>query len=272
MLPAGEPWLYHNNRAFCYGDALFETIHANGTKLQFFPDHYNRLMEGMKTLMMEEKSLPGMAILESYLVRLLNKNHLYNGVRVRFSIFRNQGGLYTPEDNSVSFLAETQPLTHDRYVINEKGLKTDIFTALLKQPDSLANLKTANALLYIKAGLFKREAGLDDCFILNTEGRLVESISSNLFLIRKGVLFTPALAEGCVAGIMRKQILRIAGVEGIECVETKLGTEDLLSADECFLTNALKGIEWVVAFRQNRYFSKTSRLLVSALNKDQFDI
>jgi branched-subunit amino acid aminotransferase/4-amino-4-deoxychorismate lyase len=270
MLPAGEPSIKHGNRSFCYGDALFESIHANGTRLQFFASHYRRLRHGMQILSMDSNSLPEAAVIESHIIRLLNKNHLYNGVRVRLIVFRNAGGLFTPEDNSVSFLAETQPLHEDTYRLNEKGLKAGVYSALLKQPGILAGIKTSSSLLYIMAGLYKKESGLDECFIMNTEKRLSEFISSNLFLVKKGIICTPALTEGCIAGIMREQIIRIARNEGIECEETKLTIEDLNLADECFMTNAVKGVQWVVAINQKRYYSKTSRLLINALNKEQF--
>lgn len=271
MLPAGDPSLYHNNRAFCYGDALFETIHANGTRLQFFSEHYGRLSEGMKTLRMDQ-TIPGKDILEGDLVRLLNKNHLYKGVRIRLSVFRNTGGFYSPQDNSVSYMAETIPLEHDHYTLNSKGLKTEIYKRLTKQADMLSNLKTANSILYIHAGIFKTEHKLDDCFIINTKGRLIEAISSNLFIVKDRTLYTPPLDEGCVAGIMRGQILRIAVTEGIDCMETPITEEDLISADECFLTNAVSGIRWVVAFRNKRFYNKTSGLLTASLNRELFGI
>ncbi len=270
MLPFGEPSLMHNNRAFCYGDALFETIHANGTQLQFFTGHYSRLVKSMQILQMEKGSLPDAGMLESLLIKLLNRNHLYKGVRVRLSVFRNTGGFYAPENNTVSWLAETLPLPADQYVLNDKGLKTALFTEFSKQADTLANLKTSNSLLYILAGLFRKKQGHDECFIVNTEGRLAETISSNIFIMKEGVLYTPSLNEGCVAGIMRRQIIRIAGIQGLECIESQLTEKDLLAADECFLTNAVAGIRWVMAYRDKRYYSKTSRMLISALNSEQF--
>lgn len=272
MLPAGEPALLHTNRAFSYGDALFETIHANGTILQFFDDHYKRVIKGVQMLGMDKRSLPGKDQLEKLIIKLLNKNHLYNGVRIRLTVFRDTGGYYTPDKESCSFIIESLPLPFDQYILNDKGLTAGLFTSLLKQADSLSNLKTANSLIYIMAGLYKKEAGLDECFILNTKERLVESISSNLFIIKNGILFTPSLSEGCVEGIMRRQIIRIAQKEGIDCIETGIVKEDLLKADECFFTNAITGIRWVVAFGQKRYYSKTARKLITALNMEQFSI
>ena len=270
MLPSREPSLMHNNRAFCYGDALFETMHANGTKLQFFKDHYSRLAKGMEMLQMEKRNLPDAVMLESLLRKLLNRNHLYKGVRIRLSVFRNTGGYYTPVNNSVSWLAETTPLPADKYQLNEKGYKTGLFKEFSKKADNLANLKTSNSMLYVLAGLHRNRHGWNDCFILNTEGRIAETISSNIFILKEGILYTPSLDEGCVAGIMRKQIIRIAETEGLECRESIINEDDLLTADECFLTNAISGIRWVLAYREKRYFSKTSRMLVSNLNNEQF--
>lgn len=270
MLPSEKPVLLHTNRAFCYGDALFETIHANGTRLQFFESHYRRLTEGMRLIGMEPESLPGKENMEAVLERLLNKNHLYNGVRIRLSVFRNSGGLYKPSDNSVSYIAETVPLQDDRYLLNDKGLKAGVFSGIKKQPDKLAKLKTANSLLYISAAIYARSEGLDDCFIQNTADNIAEATSSNIFIVKGDTFFTPSLEEGCVAGIMREQIIRLARGQGITCSETAIDENDLLSADECFLTNAVSGIRWVVAYRGKRYYSKTARTLTRLLNQEQF--
>lgn len=272
MYPAGEPSLSHTNRAFSYGDALFETIHANGTRLQFFDDHYKRLIRGMHILSMDKKCLPGKEHLEKVIIKLLNKNHLYNGVRIKLTVFRDSGGYYTPERESCSFLAEAVPLPFDNYILNQKGLTTGLFTSLLKQADTLSNLKTANSLIYVMAGLYKKEAGLGECFILNSKERIVESISSNIFIMKNGTLFTPSLSEGCVEGVMRRQIIRIAQKEGIDCIETGITKEDLLKADECFLTNSIKGISWIVAYGQKRFYSRTARELITLLNMEQFGI
>ena len=94
--------LSYKNRAFCYGDGLFETMHANGTEIQFFKDHLTRLKYGMKILKMEIPTIIETGFIEKEIIKLLHKNKLYQGVRIRLSIFRNDGGKYTPTDNNVS--------------------------------------------------------------------------------------------------------------------------------------------------------------------------
>ncbi len=270
MQESDKPAVSHTNRAFCYGDALFETIHANGTRLQFFPHHYRRLTNHMSILKMMQPNGFSQENLEAHIVRLLNKNRLLKGARIRLCVFRNSGGYYTPASNESSFLIEAVPIEHDLYALNKKGLRVEIYKELKKAVNFFSNMKTSNSLLFIMAGLKKTETGAGDMIILNDRGGLCEGISSNLFIVKGGELFTPSLSEGCVAGIMRSQILRIAREAGYKCHETALYENDLEKADELFLCNAIAGIRWVVAWEQKRYYSKTAAQLTEALNLDAF--
>jgi branched-chain amino acid aminotransferase len=81
------------------------------------------------------------------------------------------------------------------------------------------------------------------------------------------VLYTPALAEGCINGVMRKVILDLAAKARIYVYETELKPNDLIRADEIFLTNAVQGIQWVGAYKSKRYFNKVSKTLIDALNE-----
>lgn len=263
--------LSYQNRAFCYGDALFETMHANGTEIQFFEDHMTRLKYGMQVLKMEIPTVIESGFIEKEIIKLLHKNKLYQGVRIRLSVFRNNGGKYTPSDNNISYLVETEYIENEYYQLNQKGLIIDIFRDIKKPVNQLSNLKTANSLLYIMAGLHAKEKKLDDCILLNEKGNLLEGISSNLFIIKKSTLSTPALKEGPVAGIMRKQILKIADRMGFDINhESEISEKQLLDADEVFLTNSISGIKWVVAYKEKRYFNSNAKNLVDQLNMIAF--
>jgi branched-chain amino acid aminotransferase len=263
--------LSYKNRAFCYGDALFETMHANGTDIQFFNDHITRLKYGMDILKMEIPSVIETGHIEKEIIKLLHKNKLYQGVRIRLTIFRNEGGKYTPQNNTISYLAETEYIENDQYEINQKGLVIDLFRDIKKPANKLANLKSANALLYVMAGLYAKNKNLDDCILLNEHDHLVEGISSNLFLVKGNIVSTPPLKDGPVAGIMRKQILKIADKYGLKVnYERSLKESDLLEADEVFLTNSITGIRWVLAYKDRRYFNNISRQFVEKLNMEAF--
>ncbi|MNL41253.1 Branched-chain-amino-acid aminotransferase [compost metagenome] len=102
---------------------------------------------------------------------------------------------------------------------------------------------------------------------MNDEGYLVEGISSNLFLVKNGEFYTPALTEGCVAGVMRKVILEMGLHTGLKMHEVKIKPEALRNADEIFLTNATQGIRWVVGFQEKRFFNSYSKMLTEMLNR-----
>ncbi|PLX19388.1 MAG: hypothetical protein C0597_05275 [Marinilabiliales bacterium] len=163
-------------------------------------------------------------------------------------------------------------MDNDHYELNQKGLIIDFFREIKKPVNSFANLKTANALLYVMAGLFAKERKLDDCILINENGNLVEGISSNIFIIKGDKIFTPPLKDGPVAGIMRKQILKIANKHGLKINhESSLTEEHLISADEVFLTNVISGIRWVLAYKDRRYFNHIAHQFIDKLNIMAFD-
>ncbi|MGQ1908517.1 aminotransferase class IV [Marinifilum sp. RC60d5] len=259
-----------SNRAFRYGDSLFETIHANGTEIQFLKDHLNRLSKGIKTL--------GMIIPNNFnekirkdITYLINKNKAFSGTRIRLSVFRNDGGLYTPANNNISYLIETSPLKSDKYQLNKKGLKIGIYTDIKKSSSLLSQFKTGNSLLFIMAANHKLKMNLDDCLLINERGNIVESTSSNVFIVKNNVLMTPGIDCGAVAGIMREQLIKAALNLNLTIYEDcDLSIKDIYEADEIFLSNAITGIKWVVAFEDRRFFNKTAKILIEELNKNTF--
>ncbi len=257
------------NRALYYGDALFETIHANGTVPQFLEKHYNRLIHGMKVLNM---SIPEYFTLE-YLFKkiqgILVRNKYFKGARVRLTIYRNEGGLYTPENNDISFIIDTTKLDHYKYILNEKGYFVDIFPDIKKPINKISSLKSANSLIFVLAGIYRKNKNLDDCIILNEKGYLCESISSNIFLVKNKKLYTPPLKDGCIPGIMREVLIELLQKNGFYISEQQsLTVNDILDADEFFLTNAINGIRWVLGFKKRRFFNIISNEICNLLNKE----
>jgi len=258
------------NRAFRYGDSLFETIHCNGTQIQFFAEHMQRLMQGMNQLSMIIPISFTETIAQNIKL-LINKNKSFLGTRIRLSVFRNPGGLYTPDTNAISYLIESFKLDSPQYQLNKKGLQIGLFDGYKKTSNSMSAYKTGNSLPFILAGLHKKEMRWDDCLLLNERNNLVESVSSNLFLVKDGILFTPSLESGAVNGIMREQIIQIALDLGMtvydDCI---IKPEQLRDADEVFLSNAITGIRWVVAYEDRRFFNRSAKVLIEELNKRAF--
>lgn len=265
-----EKSLSHHNRAFAYGDALFETVHCLGTAPQFFNNHWDRLVHGMQNLKMKWSSDFTKSLLESTIEKLLNKNRIFKGARIRLTVFRDEGGFYTPERNSISWLLESSALNMEHFELNRKGIHIDIYDEVHKPVNALSNIKTTNTLIFVLAGIFRQETGLDECLILNQYGRIIESISSNIFLFSNGKLQTPPLSEGCIAGTMRKSVIQLARRKGYTVEERKILEKNLVEAEEVFLTNAIRGIQWVGAYKDRRYFNFAARKLTGALNEMAF--
>jgi len=266
---ASDGVLSTSNRAFRYGDALFETVRCIHQEAAYFHDHYQRLINGMSLLRMELKTLPPADVIKQQIRSLIQKNRLFGDVRVRLTIFREDGGLYTPATNKVNLLIETSSLSSDGYQLNPKGLLVDIFEGEHKAINRFSHYKTANALLFVLAGLDKKEKGRDDMLILNSNKQIIEGLASNLFWIKDDIVYTPYRSTGCVDGIMRKQLLRIMKENGW-CFFEVGGTDysTLLKADEIFLSNAIQGIQWVVGLKEKRYFCKKTKELSRLLNQD----
>ncbi len=255
------------NRGFKYGDGLFETMRVANGKLNFADLHADRLQLGMKTLKLEGYSNFDAYFIKEKVAELCKRNKIAKNARIRFNVFRDSGGLYTPTQNKSAYTIEASELQTPLYEINGKGLIMDVYDDIHKPINKLSNLKTCNALPYVMAGIYKQQMRLDEMFILNQNGFLCESISANIFLVYKGQIYTPALSEGCVAGVMRKVVMELAKEHQLNLIEAQINPEILDEVEEVFITNSSKGIQWVMGFNRKRYFNEVSRFLVDKLNK-----
>jgi len=266
LISVYEPSVAFNNRAFRYGDSLFESIRTCNNKLMFLRDHITRLKLGMTVLRMNVPAEFNTENISEQIIQLLKHNTHAPNARVRLTVFRNEGGFYTPETNDISFLIESTELTGG-YQLNQKGFWVDTYSDIKKSVNKLANIKTGNALLYVMAGLAKQSMRLDDCFIINENGIICESINSNIFLVKNGTMYTPPLSDGCVAGVMRKQIMALATLNKILVFETSITDYTLSNADEVFLSNSIGGVLWVGQYKQKYYTNKMAVFFNEKLNQ-----
>ncbi|HBF88746.1 MAG TPA: 4-amino-4-deoxychorismate lyase [Bacteroidales bacterium] len=260
-----------NNRSFRYGDGLFETMHANGRKTQFLTKHFERILNGMQKLKMNIPNQFTVAKIDSLISSLLSRNKMFQGAKIRLAVYRVDGGLYTPDSNNISYIIESEKLEDEIYSLNKTGLKLGIYNSIPKPINYFSDIKSSNSLIYVLAGIFKKENNFDDCILINENNNLVEAISSNIFMVKDDTIYTPSINEGCIRGIMRDTISEIASNIGYivydDCILT---SDDLLEADEIFLTNAIQGIRWVVALGERRFFCNVSKQLINELNKFAF--
>ncbi len=264
---SSQEQLFCDNRSFLYGDGFFETIRCLNSVPLFFSSHYYRILTSLDALEMEKSEKLSEAYLNHQIVRLLQNNRIYKGARARITFFRNSGGLYTPDDNSVSFIITVSTLSDEYFQLRESGLNVGIYSKLKKPVNELSALKTTNALFYILAGKWKKENSYDDCLLMNLEGKIIEGLSSNIFLIKDKVLFATTDDCGCVQGVMRRNVLEIANSLKIRVVLVHGFTVDnLIQADEILFTNAIQGINFVSGFQTRRYYNRVAKKLIESLN------
>lgn len=256
------------NRAFLYGDGVFETVKIINNKILFLEDHYFRLMASMRVVRMEIPMNFTMEFFEEQILNLVQEKGISASARARITVFRNDGGLYLPKTNEVSYLINASSLENTLYVINTAQYEVDLYKDFYVSKQLLSSIKTTNKMINVTGNIFAHENGLANCLLINDTKNVIEGLQGNLFMLTGKKLITPPVSEGCLNGIMRKQILALAKkVEGIEVVEEIISPFDLQKADELFLTNVIMGIQPITKYRKKEFTSNLAHLLVQKLNE-----
>jgi branched-chain amino acid aminotransferase len=254
-----------DDRAHRFADGFFESIRIINGKAQFLENHFARIDATIKALKIQPSDF-SFDLLTQHIDGLLQRNEVFEGGRMRITFFRKAKGFYLPKGNDLDYFIEVEALPINLFELNETGKIIDIYTEVKKDPNKYAGFKTLNAQLYVMASIFAEEKNWDDALIQNTKQAIIESTNSNLFLVSNGVLYTPALTDGCIGGTMRMQIINLAVQSKLKVYECTMTPQTLLSADEVFLTNAIKGIEWVASYRSKPYQNGFSSKLLDLLN------
>jgi branched-chain amino acid aminotransferase len=266
LVLADHPILLASNRGYRYGDGLFETMKIIQGNLLFFDDHMERFFDGLRQLQYQQPPLFTKEHIAKEILELCHKNKCAAFARVRLSVFRGNGGLYD-EDKALQYIIECWPLGDSVGSWNENGLVIGLSAGPRKSCDSFSNLKTANFLPYSWAAVYAKANQWNDCLVLNSRGPISDSTIANCFIIKDKQIITPSLDQGCVSGIMRKQLVVLLRKEGYEVNEGALTVEQLLAADEVFLSNTINGIRWVRHCEDARYNHSMTREIYQQFSK-----
>ncbi|WP_406684299.1 aminotransferase class IV [Seonamhaeicola sp. MEBiC1930] len=256
------------NRGFAYGDALFETIKVSHGKIMFLEAHYFRLMASMRIMRMEIPMNFTMEFIEEEIIKTLTANDLLkSSVRVKFTVYRNEGGLYTPDNNAIGYIITSKVIEDSFYTLDDSFYEVDLFKDFYLSPSLLSTLKTNNKALNVVGSIFAKENKLNNCLLLNTNKHVVEALNGNLFIVNGNTIKTPPITDGCLKGIMRNQIIEILkNVEEFEVVESSVSPFELQKADEIFITNVIVGIQPISKYRKKVFANKVAKILVGKLN------
>ncbi|MFI1743106.1 aminotransferase class IV [Thalassobellus sediminis] len=256
------------NRGLAYGDALFETIKVLNGTLLFWEDHYFRLMASMRIMRMEIPMDFTMEFLEDQIKKTLESNELTTASsRIKLTVFREEGGLYLPSTNNVNFFITTKSHDNDIYILNEDFYEVDLFKDYYISPSLLSTLKTNNKALNIVGSIYANENNLHNCFVLNTDKKVVEALNGNVFLVKGNTIKTPPINDGCLKGVMRKQLIDIIKtIPEYELVEDSISPFEIQKSDEIFITNVIVGIQSVTKYRKKTFTNEFAKSLLQKLN------
>ena len=259
------------NRAFAYGDGLFETIKVANNRVLFADRHIQRFNAGLKALQLNLPVVLTGNDLQNQVSKMISNDSTLKNSRVKLTAFRNDGGRYTPKTLSASYIITATPVENIAYTLNEKGVSVEVYTEIEKPYNAISSFKCLNSMTYVLAGIYASTKGLQDSLIINPRQQIIETINSNIFLIVKGEYYTPPVTSGCIDGVMRSVIITILREMGENVHETNITTEQLLAADEVFKTNVIQGIQWIGAFRQKRYYKTETTKLINEVNRRLFE-
>lgn len=259
--------LSNSNRAFLYGDGVFETLKVYNKNILYLEDHYFRLMASMRIVRMQIPANFTLEFFESQIIDLVNALQIAESARVRFTVFRNDGGYYLPQTREVTYLIQASALSTTKYELDLKPYEVDLYKDFFVPKTLLSTLKTTNKMLHITGSIYANENGLQNAIVLNNDKNVVEALNGSLFMVMGNKLITPPLSEGCLNGIMRKQLLQLAKkIEGVEVIEEIISPFDLQKADELFVTNVITGIQSITQYRKKSYNNDVAKQLVTLLN------
>jgi branched-chain amino acid aminotransferase len=265
ILPDDSP-IFTINRAIQYGDGLFETLRNHNGEILFFQDHFDRLIEGMRALKINVPVHFTLPFFHKQFLDLAYRDGMASNARLRIGVFRSGKGIYTPESHSAEFYLQIIPLNKG-FEWEDRKCELGVYSQIPKNYSSISFFKSANALPYVMAAIFKVDHNFDDCILLNSFGKIADAISSNIFWLERKRIFSVPMADGGVAGVMSKNLIAILKHHRFFVEEKSITPHDLAKADEVFLTNVIWGIKPVTRFHNTEFSTLQAKEIFNLLKE-----
>jgi branched-chain amino acid aminotransferase len=255
-----------NNRAFLYGDAVFETLIIFNDKILFWEDHYFRLMSSMRIIRLDIPDKYTPEFFKENIIKIHNNISQTGSSRIRINIYRSSDGKYKPEKNTPSFIIYCESINYNTYKLNKGHYEVDLYKDYYLDNQLISSIKSNNKIINVVASIYASENGFDNCILLNKDKLVSEFINSNLFIIKDEKIYTPTLKSGCLNGVVRKNLFKILSSSSFELCEQDLSTFDITQSDEIFGTNIAQGIFSVTKFRKKDYDCSKTKKIITMLN------
>lgn len=256
-----------DNRGLKYGDAVFETMRYSGGKLYFWEDHYFRLMASMRIMRMEiPMDFTPEALLEQ-IQQTVAAQDASAAYRIRLTVWRGAGGYYRPTSDTVGYMIEVSALDAPFYELSDDPCEVELFKDHYVLSGLLSTIKSNNKAVHVLGSIYAQENDYHNCLLLNEKKMVVEALNGNLFLVSGYKIKTPPLSEGCLNGIMRKQLIALVGsMPDYILEEAAVSPFELQKADELIITNTIEGLRSVSKYRKKEYGNTLAKELIGKLN------
>jgi branched-chain amino acid aminotransferase len=240
---------------------LIETIRVINQKIPLKEYHFFRLIESFKIVQIpissDEIHQQIISILNNANAKMHSKSY-----RLRIEISIEKGFIQHSENLNVKWNFSVQPLNDTSFTWNSNGLKMTAYEQAYKKSDNYSNLKSSNREIYRNALQFAQTVEMDDAFVFNENDYLADASIYNVFIIKNKKIYTPPLSDAPIAGVMRNYILK--NLKHFYFEKQSITEKDILEADEVFLTNAVRGIQYVQSYREKQYPSHQTQLVFEA--------
>ncbi|MBR9861136.1 aminotransferase class IV [bacterium] len=233
------------NRGFLYGDGFFESIRVTKGSIPLIQFHLERIYDAIEIL----KLKPQFDINEEFLLSTIKPKEMLEA-RVRINFFREGGGKYLPESNEIAFNLSSTEISEPMFLPQTMDLLEELRKAPAlsanygyypeaKPMHSIYSIKTLSSAFYVLAALYKQEHELEYLFIKNSEGEVLEELSSNIILVKNGECFIGSEDNGMVYGACLRFM---KAAYGFQIKETIITEQMIDHADELYISRGSFGI------------------------------
>ena len=207
--------------------------------------------------------------LEQEIHKLIQTKEKSASYRVRVTCYRKGAGLYKPSTREIGYLITASALEQRLYQAYSQPVEVELFKDFYISKHLLSTLKTTNKLVHICSSIFAEENGYTTCLLLNDDKNVVEATNGNLFLVSGNTVVTPPTDNGCVQGILRKQIIQIIEKStDLQVEERPISPFELQKADELFLTNVIMGVQSITKYRKKEFATQVADQMIQKLNQN----
>ena len=259
MLDAAKARIAPVSSAVLYGRGVFTTVAVYAGRPFLWPEHWARLMHhadraGIDRIGLEEAGLT------NCLEKLVAVNKVHDGL-ARIVLLASRGRDVWVAKSGSPRKTDLLMMTSEARKVPEEGLTLTVSPYRINSLSPLAAVKTISSLDQVLSWEEARARDFHEAVMLNERGEIVSGTMANLFWVREGTVHTPSPATGAVAGITRGRIIALVSELSIPLIEGVYELNDLVEAEEIFLTSAELGVAVVTTFDFRRYAVTTGSVI-----------